>query len=67
METATTLYIALTVPEIRKLLCGLVWQYLPQVQLVIHWSLWRRHHQAVARFYHCLHTVRKPFRHNLQL
>jgi hypothetical protein len=54
VETAATACIALTVPEIRKLLCRLVWRYLPDVTTVIHWSLWRRHHQAVAHFYHCL-------------
>ena len=52
METAALAGIALTVPEIRKLLCRLVWCYLPDLRMVVHWSLWRRHHQAVAHFYH---------------
>jgi hypothetical protein len=44
--------IALTVPEIRKLLWQIVWPQMPCVVAVIAWSLWRRHHQAVARDYH---------------
>jgi hypothetical protein len=46
METTAQARIALTVPEIRKLLCRLVWRHLPDMVPVIHWSLWRRHHQA---------------------
>jgi hypothetical protein len=57
METAAPACIALTVPEIRKLLCRLVWRTVPEVVSVIRWSLWRRHHQAVARFYHWLRRI----------
>ena len=57
METAAPGGIALTVPEIRKLLCRLVWRDLPDVAAVIQWSLWRRHHQAVARWYHWLRRM----------
>jgi hypothetical protein len=64
MEATAHARIALTVPEIRKLLCRLVWRHLPDVVAVIHWSLWRRHHQAVARYYH---YQREQLRLNLQL
>lgn len=64
MEAAPVAVIALTVPEIRKLLCRLVWRFLPNLMMVIHWSLWRQHHQAVAHFYHCR---RRAFDHDLQL
>jgi hypothetical protein len=60
METAAHACIALAVPEIRKLLCRLVWRYLPDVMIVIQWSLWRRHHQAVARFYHYQRRAASP-------
>jgi hypothetical protein len=53
MEASPAAVIALTVPEIRKLLCRLLWRFLPDLTVIIHWSLWRRHHQAVAHFYHC--------------
>jgi hypothetical protein len=45
-------YIALTVPEIRKLLWQLVWSFVPYVMAIVQWSLWRRHHQAIARACH---------------
>jgi hypothetical protein len=57
VETAALACIALTVPEIRKLLCRLVWRGLPDVAAVIQLSLWRRHHQAVARLYHWLRRI----------
>jgi len=47
--TARPCCIALTVPEIRKVLWQLVWPYVPHLIAVIAWSLWRRRHQAVAR------------------
>jgi hypothetical protein len=31
----------------------LVWRYVPALRAVIHWSLWWRHHPAVAHLYHC--------------
>lgn len=67
MEAAATAYVALTVQEIRKMLCRLVWRCLPEVTKVVHWSLWRRHHQAIAQFYHCLHRVPKPVPAYIQL
>jgi hypothetical protein len=45
-------YVALTVSEIRKLLWQLTWPFAPRFTAIIRWSLWRRHHQAVAREHH---------------
>jgi len=42
----------LTVPEVRVLLWQLLWHQLPPVKLVLNWSRWRRHHQAMARRCH---------------
>ena len=44
--------IPLTVPEVRRLLWGVVWRALPSVEHVLAWSSWRRHHQAVAKRCH---------------
>jgi hypothetical protein len=44
--------IPLTVPEVRRLLCGVVWRTFPSVEHVVAWSAWRRHHQAVAKRCH---------------
>ena len=44
--------IPLTVPEVRRLLWGVVWRALPSVEQVLAWSAWRRHHQAVAKRCH---------------
>ena len=44
---------ALTVSEVRKLLCRLVlFRRPPPPEEVLCWSVWRRHHQAVARRCH---------------
>ena len=44
--------IKLTVCEIRRLLCRLVvHRRPPRWEEVLWWSVWRRHHQAVAK--HC--------------
>jgi hypothetical protein len=40
------------VPEVRKLLWQWLWRHPPKSVHIIGWSLWRRHHQAVARTYH---------------
>jgi hypothetical protein len=37
---------------VRRLLWGVVWRAFPAVDHVLHWSGWRRHHQAVAKRYH---------------
>ena len=44
--------IPLTVPEVRRLLWGVVWRAFPSVEQVLAWSRWRRHHQAVAKRCH---------------
>jgi hypothetical protein len=64
MEAAATTCIPLSVPEIRKLLWHLTWQYVPSLIAVIGWSLWRRRHQAIAR---ACHYKRRSRRHELQL
>lgn len=52
--TAATLsgLLPLTVPEVRHLLFALVWQLPPAAAHVLHWSGWRRHHQARAKLAH---------------
>jgi hypothetical protein len=44
--------IPLTVPEVRRLLWGVVWRAFPSVEHIFAWSTWRRHHQAVAKRCH---------------
>jgi hypothetical protein len=41
-----------TVPEVRRLLRGLVWQYAPPEAVLLHWSWWRRRHQQRAKRCH---------------
>jgi SRSO17 transposase len=43
--------IALTVPEIRRILAALTAQPMPP-PLIVHWDAWTRRHQARARWYH---------------
>jgi hypothetical protein len=43
---------ALSVPEIRRLLCLLVWPPPAEPARVLGWSWWRRRHQARARRSH---------------
>lgn len=42
----------LTVPEVRRLLCRLVWTASPAADQVLAWSRWRRRHQARAKRLH---------------
>jgi len=42
----------LTVPEVRRLLFALVWQPPPTATHILHWSAWRRRHQAHAKRSH---------------
>lgn len=56
--------IALTVPEIRKVLWQLVLYCVPRIIAVIGWSIWRRRHQATAR---ACHYKRRGAMLNLQL
>jgi hypothetical protein len=44
--------IPLTVPEVRRLLCRLVWTVIPPPEESLAWSVWRRRHQAIARRCH---------------
>nr|WP_089206797.1 IS701 family transposase [Streptosporangium subroseum] len=45
-------HVPLTMPEIRRLLAVLVLALPRRVEEVLHWSRWRRHHQATARRCH---------------
>jgi hypothetical protein len=42
----------LTVPEVRRLLRGLVWGSAPPPGKLLHWSHWRRKHQMRAKRCH---------------
>jgi len=42
----------LTLPEVRRLLWQLVWAPPPDTAAVVHWSHWRRRHQARAQRCH---------------
>jgi hypothetical protein len=44
--------IPLTVPEVRRLVYRLVVRLLAPPEVVLHWSRWRRLHQARARRSH---------------
>ena len=44
--------IALTLPEVRRLLCRLLWVWRPAPRLVLAWSCWRRRHQLRAKRCH---------------
>jgi hypothetical protein len=48
----TTGLIALTVPEIRRLLTRLIWHTQPDPTHTLQRSTWRRKHQHHARQYH---------------
>lgn len=53
--------IALTVPEIRRLLNLLILTARPDIRAGLRWSLWRRRHQATAK------TSHYKARHQLEL
>ena len=42
----------LTVPEVRRLLCRLVWNTIPPPEQTLVWSDWRRRHQMQAKRSH---------------
>jgi hypothetical protein len=44
--------VPLTVPEVRRLLWRLVWATPDEADAVLHWSQWRRRHQARAKRCH---------------
>jgi hypothetical protein len=50
--TALGVLVALTVPELRRLLVRLLWHRAPDPTLTLGWSIWRRRHQATARRCH---------------
>jgi hypothetical protein len=52
VQRAVAELIPLTVPEVRRLLWGVVWRAFPSADHVLAWSTWRRHHQAVAKRCH---------------
>ena len=52
--------IPLTVPEVRRLLLGLVWDRLAPAEQVLAWSEWRRRHQAKARTCHYKKRKTRP-------
>jgi hypothetical protein len=41
-----------TAPEVRRLLIRLIWAHAPDPAAVLHWSRWRRRHQARAELSH---------------
>jgi SRSO17 transposase len=44
--------LALTIPEVRRLLARLIWPAASSVRRVLAWSWWRRCHQSRASYYH---------------
>jgi hypothetical protein len=50
---------ALSVPEIRRLLCLLLWPAPADPAGVLGWSWWRRRHQARARRFHWQRRTQK--------
>lgn len=42
----------LSVPEVRKLLLKLLWTAVPEDEVILAWSVWRRRHQYRARECH---------------
>ena len=57
----------LTVPEVRRLLLGLVWDKLTAAEQVLAWSEWRRRHQFRARASHYKRRRAKPPSGSLRL
>jgi hypothetical protein len=49
----------LTVPEVRRLLFALVWHAPPSAEHILHWSTWRRRHQARATHAHIKRRQRR--------
>lgn len=65
MTTAElTELLPLTVPEVRRLLFALVWHAPPTAQHVLHWSDWRRRHQARAKQ---AHIKRRQLKYQVRL
>jgi hypothetical protein len=53
-----------SVAEVRRFFVALLWPKVRRLASVLHWSNWRRNHQAQAKFFH--YKTRKALRH-LQL
>ena len=49
--------IPLTLPEVRRLLYHLIWQFTPSAKSVLEWSCWRPRHQARSRLCHYKHLL----------
>jgi hypothetical protein len=52
VATAPGVLLALTVPELRRLLTRLVWHLAPDPAFTLAWSVWCRRLQATARRCH---------------
>ena len=52
MVTAVGVLVALSVPEIRRLLWRLVLAVQQTTHAILTWSYWRRQHQSRAKYYH---------------
>jgi hypothetical protein len=50
--TALGVLVALTAPELRRLLVRLAWRPSADPSFTLGWSVWRRRHQARARRCH---------------
>ena len=50
--------------EVRRFFVALLWGHARRLPFVVHWSNWRRNHQAQAKLFH--YKTRKALRH-LQL
>ena len=50
--------------EVRRFFVTVLWPKVRRLAAVLHWSNWRRNHQAQAQFFH--YKTRKALRH-LQL
>lgn len=55
-----------TVPEVRRLLCRVVWGRPPPPEQTLGWSVWRRRHQARARRSHYRRRLTR-LRHQVRL
>jgi len=48
----TQLELTLSMPEVRRVLGALLRTWAPSATYILNWSIWRRIHQAIARFHH---------------
>ncbi|HEX5750759.1 MAG TPA: hypothetical protein VFZ09_31325, partial [Archangium sp.] len=47
-----------SIQELRRLLLNIAWVVRPALDFVLHWSRWRRRHQAIAK--RCHYRRRDP-------